>query len=581
MKKRIIAWILSLMLLVGLFPGTAQAAESMELRVWAAYEDMDWLYRQLDAFEAANPQWNITWDVGVCPAGDANSMMHPDPAAGADVFFFASDQCHELVDLGALLALDADETAVALAHSSQSIMNTVKDSADYYYGYPVSSNTWFMYYNKSVFSEEDVKSLETMLQKGTVAFEICNSWHLPAFYFANGCTLFGADGCDEAAGARFGGKRGTDVTLRLLELLQHPNFIIDGDGRGNAGLKDGSVDAYFSGTWDYAGLYEALGEDLGAAQPPTVRIDGQDKQLLSYLASQAIGINGHTRHEAAARALAQFLATPESQLLRWNADDVYKPVPAAASLATDPSITANAAAVAQMNTHLHASRVQPGVQAMDACWGPIGTFGFELVNGLITPQNAAQKTEELNTDLNGGETPPPFTDVPAGAWYENSVLWALENGITTGATDTTFNPNGQCLRAQVVTFLLRAAKSPEPTSTVNPFNDVKSSNFFYKSVLWAVEKGITNGVSANKFGSYDVCNRAAVVTFLWRAMGSPEPESAANPFKDVKTTDFFYKPVLWAVENGITNGLTATEFGPNAACNRAQVVTFLYRAYND
>ena len=174
----------------------------------------------------------------------------------------------------------------------------------------------------------------------------------------------------------------------------------------------------------------------------------------------------------------------------------------------------------------------------------------------------------------------PFSDVPAGEFYEQPVLWALENNITTGATATTFNPDGQCQRAQVVTFLHRAAKNPEPTSTKNPFSDVKASDFFYKPVLWAVEKGITNGTGGNKFGSYDVCNRAAVVTFLWRAAGSPEPKTTQNPFKDVKTSDFFYKPVLWAVENGITNGVDASHFGPTSPCNRAQVVTFLYRAYN-
>ena len=174
----------------------------------------------------------------------------------------------------------------------------------------------------------------------------------------------------------------------------------------------------------------------------------------------------------------------------------------------------------------------------------------------------------------------PFTDVPSGAFYEAPVLWALENGITSGATPSTFNPNGKCLRAQVVTFLHRAAGNPEPTRTNNPFTDVKPSDFFYKSVLWAVEKNITSGVSTTEFGSYSNCNRAAVVTFLWRAAGSPEPVSTANPFTDVKTTDFFYKSVLWAVENGITAGLDATHFGPTAECNRAQVVTFLYRAYN-
>ena len=109
---------------------------------------------------------------------------------------------------------------------------------------------------------------------------------------------------------------------------------------------------------------------------------------------------------------------------------------------------------------------------------------------------------------------------------------------------------------------------------------MKSGDFYYNPVLWAVENGITQGVSKTQFGSTQVCNRAAVVTFLWRAFGSPEPKSTNNPFVDVKNTDFFYKPVLWAVENGITAGIDATHFNPAGACNRAQVVTFLYRAYN-
>ena len=173
-----------------------------------------------------------------------------------------------------------------------------------------------------------------------------------------------------------------------------------------------------------------------------------------------------------------------------------------------------------------------------------------------------------------------FTDVPENSFYYGPVMWAISNGITNGATATTFNPVGSCLRAHVVTFLHRAFGNTEPTSAYNPFNDVKTADFFYKPVLWAVEKGITNGTSATTFGSFDNCNRAAVVTFLWRAAGSPEPQSTENPFVDVKPNDFFYKPVLWAVENGITNGVDATHFGPNVICNRAQVVTFLYRAYH-
>ena len=174
----------------------------------------------------------------------------------------------------------------------------------------------------------------------------------------------------------------------------------------------------------------------------------------------------------------------------------------------------------------------------------------------------------------------PFTDVPLGSFYEAPVLWALENRITNGLTDTTFGPTTVCNRAQVVTFLWRAAGSPEPEVTAHDFVDVIPGSFYEKAVLWAVENGITTGTDATHFSPNAACNRATVVTFLYRAAGSPAVEGTDNPFSDVPAKGWYTKAVLWAVENGITKGLSATEFGPNASCNRAQVVTFLYRAYN-
>ncbi len=201
-----------------------------------------------------------------------------------------------------------------------------------------------------------------------------------------------------------------------------------------------------------------------------------------------------------------------------------------------------------------------------------------LENPLATKMEVTSALEALTEAMEQAAPKLSFTDVPEGSFYYDPVLWALKQGITTGATATTFNPNGQCQRAQVVTFLWRAAGSPEPVSTVNPFTDVKETDFYYKAVLWAVEQKITNGLTATEFGPFALCNRAQVVTFLWRAMGSPASDADVS-FTDVQPGQFYSTAVAWAVEKGITNGISATEFGVGGICNRAQVVTFLYRAF--
>ena len=171
-----------------------------------------------------------------------------------------------------------------------------------------------------------------------------------------------------------------------------------------------------------------------------------------------------------------------------------------------------------------------------------------------------------------------FSDMPVrGNWAHDPIDWAIGGGVTNGTSATTFSPEEGCTRAQVVTFLWRAAGQPEPTSSANPFADVKAGQYYYKAVLWAVEHGITNGMSATEFGPDNTCTRAQIVTFLWRYEGNPAPSSTRNPFADVSTGSYYGSAVLWAVEHGITNGMSATEFCPENTCTRAQVVTFLYR----
>ncbi len=172
-----------------------------------------------------------------------------------------------------------------------------------------------------------------------------------------------------------------------------------------------------------------------------------------------------------------------------------------------------------------------------------------------------------------------FEDVEKGSWYAEAVDWAARNGITTGTSDITFSPTKPCDRAQMVTFLWRAANSPEPKSKTHPFEDVAPGSYYEKAVIWALENSITNGMDPTHFGSTSPVTRGQTVTFLYRWKNSPAiDEGEANPFLDVNSADFFYYPVLWAVKNNVTNGISANTFAPGETCTRAQIVTFLYRA---
>ena len=173
----------------------------------------------------------------------------------------------------------------------------------------------------------------------------------------------------------------------------------------------------------------------------------------------------------------------------------------------------------------------------------------------------------------------PFEDLEDWEYYYEPVLWAVHQQppITNGVSATQFGPHVTCTRGQVVTFLWRASGEPAPKSSVNPFTDVAEGSYYYSAVLWAVEKGITNGTSETTFSPNAPCTRAHVVTFLYRSEGSPEPPRGVNPFSDVPAGRYYTDAVLWAVAKEITNGTSTTTFSPDNPCTRGQIVTFLYR----
>ena len=171
----------------------------------------------------------------------------------------------------------------------------------------------------------------------------------------------------------------------------------------------------------------------------------------------------------------------------------------------------------------------------------------------------------------------PFTDVAEGAYYADAVAWAIQNKVTSGVSATTFAPNASCTRGQMVTFLWKAAGSPEPKSLTTAFTDVKSGAYYEKAVAWAVENKVTTGTSATTFSPDATVTRGQSVTFLWKANNSPAAEGT-SAFTDVAASAYYASAVNWAVEKGVTSGMSATTFSPNSNCTRAQIVTFLYRA---
>ena len=374
--------------------------ESVRLMVWSPSEDQskdsgEWLQTCCERFAELHPEWDITFVYGVADEAGAAGTVSQDAEASADVFMFANDTLTTLTDAGALAKFGGKYADEIRATNSENLVDSLTLD-DYIYGVPFTTNTWFMYYDKSVFTEEDVKSLDAMLEKGVVSFPFTNSWYLPAFYFGNGCTLFG-DGTQEELGANFGGEAGAEVTDYLIDLYNNPNFVVDADGSGMAGLRDGSINAIFTGSWDAASIKEILGDNMGVAALPTFTLNGEEKQMYAYAGSKAIGVNSNTEYPVQAVELAIYLGSAEAQQLHYELRNV---IPCNTTLLADPAIAEDPLVSAQNDTFDRTSVLQPFVAAMSNCWTPVENMGKGIRNGTITHDNAAEQTEAMNDAMN-------------------------------------------------------------------------------------------------------------------------------------------------------------------------------------
>ena len=374
-------------------PAATEAAgpEAITLKVWAPQADQvdenSWLNVMLPKFEAAHPEYAITWDIGVCGEGDAAGIVKNDPAAAADIFLYANDQMGTLIEAGALAKLGGSYLEQVKADVAQTYVDTVTYTDGGVYGFPMAPNTWFMWYNKDIFSEEDVKNLNTMLEKGVVSFPMDNSWYTATFFF----------GIDAAAGIDFSSDLCVEAAKFMIDFAKNPNFVNDVDGTGVAGMKEGTIHAMFTGPWDRPALEESLGDKLGCAVLPTFTMNGTDYQMKSFAGSKAIGVNPNAKNPKAAMQLAAFLASPEGQLARYELSAI---TPAATACAEDEAVKNNIFVLTESAEMSTATIAQPTIAAMGSYWDPVKNFGLNILNGSITPDNVAEMLDATMKLLN-------------------------------------------------------------------------------------------------------------------------------------------------------------------------------------
>ena len=372
----------------------------VELTIWCPAEDRNfgWIQKVCNDFKELHPEWNITFNIETCLEDEVAKQMTNDPTKGADVYMFTNDTMTTLLNVNAIVKLDAETVNYIKETNSETMVATVTRDGNVY-GIPYTGNTWFMYYDKSVYTEDDVKSLDKMLEKGVVSFPITNSWYFASFYAAGGGIFCGVNGDDEEAGVVLGDKA-TDVTKYLVDLVSNENFVKDDYySTGIAGLKDKSVNAVFTGSWEYRNIKDILGDNMGIVQLPTINIQGKKCSLKSFAGSKAVGINPHCDYQEAAVEFAKYLAGEDAQRLHYEMRNV---IPCNTTLLKSEAFKDNELVQAQNNTIANTSIIQPYNNTFNSnYWDNAVNFAWNIIDGDVTKDNADEKTKEFEDALNG------------------------------------------------------------------------------------------------------------------------------------------------------------------------------------
>lgn len=372
------------------------------LKVWGSQEDQEMLQIMVDNFKALHSEDALDISLGVVSEADAKTELLKDPSVAADVFSFATDQVAELQAAGALYRITKNKDAVIAANSETSVQGcTIENEI---YAYPYSANTFFMFYDKSKYTEDEVKNLNTMMEKDlgkgitNFSFDFDNGFYNSAFFYGTGAQLFGPDGIDPTQ-CDFNGPNGLKAGQYLIDLAaQKDKFANQDDGLILSAFQAKTLGATLTGSWNAAGIEEALGADYGTAVVPKITLsDGTEVQPLSFASFKAYGVNTQTKFPEAAMALAEYLAGEECQKLRF---EMRSFTPTNTALLADKATMESNIAVAASAAEAEGFAVlQPSISQMSNFWGPAEAFGAGIMNGEVTSANLQESLDAFTKNV--------------------------------------------------------------------------------------------------------------------------------------------------------------------------------------
>ena len=384
-----------------------QEVRDVKLTIWSPSEDQDpengeWIVTLCNQFNEAHPEWNITYEFGVHSESEVKKALPQDIEAGADVFIYGSTGLENLCSAGAIAEIGGSYAEMIKNDYSETLVQLCTYEDGGIYGFPMTTDSYFMYYDKSVFSEEDVKSLDTMLEKGNVAIALSNGFYLGAFFTGSDADFFGSD--DEfvrSEGIVLNKDSNLAMVNYLVDLAANPNFTNAEPADAISMMQEGNVNALWSGTWSAADVKTVLGDNMGVAALPTANVDGTEMVLRPFASSKAIGVKSTCENPDVAMALAAYLSSEEAQRLHF---ELRGYVPSLKSLMNDAEIQADPIVSVDSWSNENIGYPRPYFAEFSYFWTPAQTFGEELRDGIITKDNAKEKLDELNIAVNTSGT---------------------------------------------------------------------------------------------------------------------------------------------------------------------------------